>query len=78
MKKSDLDLKLLSVQLLSDQFPIQDRNQEDGGPIWYDLTQALSRMIGFEYDELFIETCEKIADEIKLYERFVDDQNVMT
>ena len=55
----------------------EDRRQEDGGPMGDDLTQALSRMIGFEYDELFLETCEKLAVDIELYERFVDDQNIM-
>ena len=54
-----------------------DRKQEDGGPMGDDLTQAISRMIGSEYDELFVELCEKLAVELELYERFVDDQNVM-
>ena len=42
-----------------------------------DLKQALSRFIGSEYDEMFEETCEKLAVELELYERFVDDQNVL-
>ena len=51
--------------------------QEDGGPMGDDLTQALSRFIGSEYDEIFVETYEKLAVKHEMYERFVDDQNVL-
>ena len=42
-----------------------------------DLTQALSRFIGSEYDEIFVETCEKLDVKLEMYERFVEDQNVL-
>ena len=38
----------------------EDRRQEDGGPMGDELTQALSRMIGLEYDELFLAALEQL------------------
>ena len=53
-----------------------DRRQEDGGPMGDKVTQALSRFIGIEYDDKFLETLERLKVELKLYERYVDDQDV--
>ena len=50
--------------------------QEDGGSMGSDLTQALSRHIGNEFDELFLENVNKFGLEIELYKRYVDDQNI--
>ena len=55
----------------------EDRRQEDGGPMGDELTQALSRMIGLEYDELFLATLEQLDVKLELYERYVDDQDVI-
>ena len=54
----------------------EDRRQEDGGPMGDEVTQALSRFIGMEYDDMFLETLERLKVELELYERYVDDQDV--
>ena len=54
----------------------EDRRQEGGGPMGSDLTQALSRLIGNEFDEMFLENVEKIGMIIEMYKRYGDDQNV--
>ena len=54
----------------------EDRKQEDGGPMGDELTQAMSRYIGNEYDEIFLEKTEELYVDIELYERYVDDQNI--
>ena len=42
-----------------------------------ELTQALSRFIGSEYDEMFLATLEKLQIKLKLYDRYVNDQDIM-
>ena len=54
-----------------------DRRQEDGGPMGDKLTQALSKFIVLEYNEMFLTTLEKLEVKLVLYERCVDDQDVM-
>ena len=40
------------------------------------MTQALSRYIGNESDERFLEKTEELGVDMELYERYVDDQNI--
>ena len=42
-----------------------------------ELTQALSRFIGMEYDKKFLETIERLKVELELYDRYVDDQDLV-
>ena len=49
--------------------------QSTGGPTGEEITQAVSRHLGNEYDELFLEICNKINIKIEMYDRYVDDQN---
>ena len=42
-----------------------------------ELTQAISRFIDSEYDEMFLATLEKLKIKLELYERYVDDQDIM-
>ena len=55
----------------------EDRRQEEGGPMGDDLTQAVSRHIGLEYDEKFLEIVKELKVKLELYKRYADDQNVM-
>ena len=41
-----------------------DRMQEEGGPMGDELMQALSRFIGMEYDNKFLETLERLKVEL--------------
>ena len=54
----------------------EDRKQMTGGPIGDEITQASSRHLGNEFDELFQEKCVSLDIKIELYDRYADDQNV--
>ena len=54
----------------------KDRRQAGGGPIGDVLTQAISRHIGNEFDELFTSELTKLAIKNELYERYADDIDV--
>ena len=41
-----------------------------------ELTQAISRHIGNEYDEMFLEFLKRLSVKIELYYRYADDQNI--
>ena len=54
----------------------QDRKQKEGGPIGDKITQAVSRHLGNEFDEGYLEKCEKLEVKVELYDRYADDQNI--
>ena len=55
----------------------EDRRQEEGGPMGDDLTQAVFRHIGLEYNEKFLEIVKELKTKLELYKQYDDDQNAM-
>ena len=51
----------------------EDRKQKSGGPIGDVLTQALSRHMGNEFDDLFNDHVTKLGIKQELYQRYADD-----
>ena len=54
----------------------EDFKQSTGGPTGDEITQAMSRHLGNEYDENFLEKFENINIKIELFDRNVDDQDI--
>ena len=54
----------------------QDRKQKSGGPIGDEITQAMSRHLGNEFDELFLDKCMSLEIKVEMYDRYADDQNI--
>ena len=50
--------------------------QESGSPIGDEISQAISRIIGKEYDEIFVRIMEELGIPLEIYKRYVDDQNL--
>ena len=54
----------------------EDRKQESGSPIGDEISQAVSRIVGMEYDEIFLNKLEELEIVVEIYLRYVDDQNL--
>ena len=54
----------------------EDKKQSSGGPIGDEITQATSRHLGNEFDDLFQEKCKILKIKMEVFDRFADDQNV--
>ena len=54
----------------------EDLKQMYGGPTGDEITQAVSRHLGNEYDERFIEKCESLDIKLEVYDRYADDQDI--
>ena len=56
----------------------KDRKQTDGAPIGDILSQAAARMVGNEFDDIFLKMLETLEIKNELYDRYVDDIQTMT
>ena len=54
-----------------------DLKQEDGGPTGDEATQAVARIVGDEFDEIFGEMMISLELKNELYSRYVDDIDLM-
>ena len=51
--------------------------QEKGSPISLDLSGEIARLEMADWDDEFVELCQKNSVEIKLDKRYVDDKNIV-
>ena len=56
----------------------ENMKQGKGGPIGDEVTQAVSRFVGFEFDEVFDKKVKDAGIKMEMNGRYVDDNNVFT
>ena len=54
----------------------ENRRQSKGGPICDEVTQAVSRFVGFEFDEVFEKKVKDVGIKVEMNGRYVDDNNI--
>ena len=84
LEKSKMVSKLLEIvtkEVMTKHFyAVGDiiRKQTDGGPIGLQLTGAIARVVMLWWDEKFLEVASTAGVGIDMYERFVDDSNLVS